>query len=166
MANNYAALFKHYISLTKEFIFENTLENSTSYTLEIINKLLEEKANYSYQDGKWTVKQVLSHIIDTERIMSYRALRYARQDKTKLSGFDDEFYAANAGSENRTLESLIGEFIGLRKSTSQLFGSFTAKMLAYYGPEEQKGLTVEKIGRIIAGHSMHHCNILVKRYQV
>jgi len=109
---------------------------------------------------------VLSHIIDTERIMSYRALRYTSQDQPKLSGFDDEFYAANSGSENRTLKSLIGEFIGLRKSTSQLFGSFTSQMLTYYGPEEQKSLTVEKIGRMIAGHSMHHCNILTERYGV
>ncbi len=109
---------------------------------------------------------LISHIIDTERIMSYRALRYARRDKTLLNGFEEDNYAQNCGAETRSLDALIQEFITLRKSTTQLFESFTPEMLAYYGPEEQKGLTVEKIGRMIAGHSMHHCSVLVERYGV
>ncbi len=105
-------------------------------------------------------------MIDTERIMNYRALRYARKDKTLLPGFEEDDYTQNSGTENRSLESLIQEFTTLRKSTIQLFESFTPEMLTYYGHEEQKGLTVEKIGRMIAGHSMHHCYVLVERYGV
>ena len=145
---------------------EDTLDKSTNYTLEVFNKLSEEKASYAYEEGKWTIKQLISHVIDTERIMSYRALRYARKDKTLLSGFNDNKYAANAGAQERSLESLISEFKALRTSTSILFNSFTSGMLALDGPEEQKGFTVEKIGRMIAGHSMHHCNILKERYGV
>jgi len=166
MATDYAVMFEHYISLTHAFKFEDTLDKSTLYTLDIFNKISREKAGFSYQEGKWTIKQLISHVIDTERIMSYRALRYSRKDQTKLSEFNDEFYASNAGSENRSLKSLIEEFVILRKSTSQLFENFTTEMLTYYGPEEQKGLTIEKIGRMVAGHSMHHCTILVKRYGV
>lgn len=166
MATDYVSYFKHYISLTKELKFEDAIDKSTKYTLEVFNKLSEKKASYAYEEDKWTVKQLISHVIDTERIMSYRALRYARKDKTLLSGFNDNKYAANSGAPERSLDSLIAEFKSLRKSTSQLFNSFTQDMLTYDGPKEQKGFTVEKIGRMIAGHSMHHCNILTERYGV
>ncbi len=166
MANDYVALFRHYISLTKEFKFAKCIEKSTLYTLEVVNKISEEQGDFSYAEDKWTTKQLISHIIDTERIMSYRALRYARKDKTLLNGFEEDEYAKNCGAESRSLDSLIQEFTTLRNSTTQLFESFTAKMLTYYGPEEQKGLTVEKIGRMIAGHSMHHCNVLKEKYGV
>ena len=166
MATDYIAYFKHYISLTKEFSFEETLEKSSLYTLNVFETVLDETADFKYAEDKWTIKQLISHVNDTERIMSYRALRYARQDKTLLSGFNDNKYAANAGAQERSLGSLISEFKALRTSTTQLFNSFTKDMLAHDGPEEQKGFTVEKIGRMIAGHSMHHCNILMERYGV
>ena len=166
MATDYVAYFEHYISLTEEFSFNDSLEKSAIITLDTFKKITEENANLKYKEDKWTIKQLISHVTDTERIMSYRALRYARKDKTLLSGFDDNKYAENSGAENRSLESLISEFRTLRISTSQLFSSFTKDMLTYDGPEAQKGFTVEKIGRMIAGHSMHHCNVLVERYGV
>lgn len=166
MATDYVAYFKHYISLTKEFSFEEALNKSSLYTLNKFEKVSIENADFKYAEDKWTIKQLISHVIDTERIMSYRALRYARKDKTLLSGFNDNKYASNSGAQERSLDSLIDEFKNLRTSTSQLFNSFTADMLALDGPEEQKGFTVEKIGRMIAGHSMHHCNILVERYGI
>lgn len=166
MATDYVVYFKHYISLTKEFSLEEALDKSSFYTLNIFDKILEENADFKYEEDKWTIKQLISHVIDTERIMSYRALRYARKDKTLLSGFNDNKYAANSGAQERSLDSLISEFKNLRTSTSQLFNSFTTEMLALDGPEKQKGFTVEKIGRMIAGHSMHHDNILVERYGV
>ncbi|MCF6361746.1 MAG: DinB family protein [Cyclobacteriaceae bacterium] len=166
MANDYVTLFRHYISLTSKFTLKESLVNSTTQTVKVLDKITSDKADYSYEAGKWTIKQLISHVIDTERIMSYRALRYARKDKTMLHGFEEDDYAKNCGSQNRSLESLIQEFTTLRKSTTQLFESFTPEMLTYYGPEEQKGLTVEKIGRMIAGHSMHHCNVLVERYGI
>ncbi len=166
MANDYVTLFRHYISLTSKFTLKESLVNSTTQTVKVLDKITSDKADYSYEAGKWTIKQLISHVIDTERIMSYRALRYARKDKTMLHGFEEDDYAQNSETENRSLESLIQEFTTLRKSTTQLFESFTPEMLTYYGPEEQKGLTVEKIGRMIAGHSMHHCNVLVERYGI
>ncbi len=166
MANDYVALFRHYIALTTEYTFEESIQNSTEFTLEVLSKISSSKEEFKYAEGKWTIKQLISHIIDTERIMSYRALRYARKDKTLLNGFEEDNYAQNCGAETRSLDALIQEFITLRKSTTQLFESFSPEMLTYYGPEDQKGLTVEKIGRMIAGHSMHHCNVLVERYEV
>jgi len=166
MSNNYKELFNHYISLTKEYTLTESLKNSTSQTIEVLEKITEPKASYSYQEDKWTIIQVLSHIIDTERIMSYRALRYARQDQTKLSGFDENHYAAHAGTESRSINSLLEEFKALRTSTILLFNSFTNEMLTYSDNETGIGLTVDKLGRMIAGHSMHHCNILTERYGV
>jgi len=166
MANDYEALFRHYISLTKEFAFEECIENSTLFTLDVLSKIPADRGGFRYTVGKWTIKQLISHIIDTERIMSYRSLRYSRKDKTMLNGFEEDDYARNCGSEDRSLDSLIQEFTTLRKSTTQLFESFTPEMLTFYGPKEQKGLTVEKIARMIAGHSMHHCNVLVELYGV
>jgi len=166
MANDYVSLFRHYISLTKKYTFEESIKNSTVITLGVLSKISSNKGGFSYAASKWTIKQLISHIIDTERIMSYRALRYARKDKTMLKGFEEDDYAQNCGAENRSLESLIKEFTTLRKSTTQLFESFSPETLTYYGSEEQKGLTVEKIGRMIAGHSMHHCNVLVEKYGV
>ena len=166
MTNDYSALFRHYISLTKEFSFKDMLEKSTEYTLEVFDRLSEEKGNYRYDEGKWTIAQLLSHVVDTERIMAYRAIRFARQDKTQLEGFDENLYVQHSGADKRTIDSLVTEFKALRNSTKLLYESFTDEMLPFYGSLDQQGLTVEKIGRMIAGHSMHHCNVLMERYGI
>ena len=166
MANNYAELFRHYISLTQGYELPAALEHSTAQAREVLGRISESQLGYSYQPGKWTIAQVLSHIIDAERVFAYRAMRYSRQDTTPLASFDDDHYALRSGFENRNLESFLEEFFAQRVSTIMLFNSFTPEMLTYSDNEIGKGLTVEKLGRMIAGHSMHHCNILVERYNI
>lgn len=160
------SLFDHYISLTDGRPVLEALEHSTTVTKNILNKLTEPVASYSYQPEKWTIAQVLVHMLDVERIMAYRALRFSRQDTTPLPTFDDDDYVANAHAENRTITSLLKEFSVLRESTTLLFQSFTEAMFEFSDSKPGQGITVEKLGRIIAGHSMHHCNILVERYGV
>lgn len=160
------SLFTYYISLTEEQPVLEALDHSTTYTKKILDKLTESQANYSYESGKWTIKEVLVHMLDVERIMAYRALRFSRQDRTPLPTFDDDSYVANAHADNRTIASLLKEFFVLRESSLLLFQSFSEDMYPYSDSEPGQGLTVEKLGRIIAGHSMHHCNILVERYGI
>ena len=166
MANNYTELFKHYISLTREYELPEALEHSTQWARDVFARIDHSKLGFRYQPGKWTVAQVLSHIIDAERVFAYRAMRFSRQDTTPLASFDDDHYALRSGFENRNLESFLEEFFAQRVSTVMLFNSFTPEMLTYSDNEIGKGLTVEKLGRMIAGHSMHHCNILVERYDI
>lgn len=166
MANDYKELFRHYVSLTKEHELHKAIDNSTQYAREVFSRITESQLSYSYQRGKWTIAQLLSHVIDVERVFAYRAMRYSRQDKTPLSSFDDDLYAKNSGFESRSLQSLLEEFYAQRVSTVMLFNSFTPEMLTFSDGETGHGMTVERLGRMTAGHSMHHCNILVERYGI
>lgn len=166
MGNNYTELFRHYISLTAEYDLHTAFEHSTKQAQEVFSRLSEQQLAYRYQSGKWTVAQVLGHVLDAERVFAYRAMRYARQDTTPLAGFEENFYATRTNAENRSLESLLEEFYAQRVSTVMLFNSFTSEMLNFSDNEKGKGLTVEKLGRMVAGHSMHHCFVLVDRYSI
>lgn len=166
MANNYVELFRHYISLTEEYNMHDALEYSTKQAQEVFGKITELKLNFSYQTGKWTIAQLLGHVLDAERVFAYRAMRYSRQDTTPLAGFEEDFYATRANAENRTLESLLEEFFAQRVSSVMLFNSFTPEMLLYSDGVRGRGLTVEKLGRMTAGHSMHHCDVLVEKYGI
>lgn len=134
--------------------------------LDILKAISEDKGKHRYQPEKWTVKEVLAHMLDTERIMAYRALRFARNDKTPLHGFEENNYAPEANANERTFEELTNEFINLRKSTADLFRSFSEEMMIRTGTSNGAELSVVALGYIIAGHSIHHCNILVDRYRV
>lgn len=117
-----------------------------------------------YAPGKWTIKDILQHLIDTERIISYRALRFARNDKTILPGFDEDLFGESAHSEQRTIEELLDEFYVLRQSTIALFKSFDEEMLLRDGICFNKTVSVIAIGFILVGHPLHHINVLNERY--
>ncbi len=129
-----------------------------------LDGLPDSKADYAYDEGKWTVKQLLQHMIDAERIFAHRALWFARKTPTALSGFDENEYAAIADVSNRTLKSLVEEMKAVRRSTEFLFNSFSDKELNTFGTANTFDITVNALGFVILGHVQHHKKILKERY--
>lgn len=123
-----------------------------------------EKTGYRYAEGKWTVKEVLQHISDTERVFAYRALCIARKDSTAFPGFDENAYAANSNADKREWKDLVEEFRAVRRATEWLYGSFDNEQLETSGTASGKSTYILGIGFIIAGHLNHHINILKERY--
>lgn len=117
-----------------------------------------------YAPGKWTIKDVVQHIIDNERIQAYRALRFARNDVSLLPGYDEEPYAKEARAERRSLEELLEEFEVTRRSNILLFSSFTEEMLLRKGICFGKEMSVLALGFVLAGHQEHHVRIVRERY--
>jgi hypothetical protein len=117
-----------------------------------------------YAPGKWTVRDIIQHLIDAERIFAYRALRFARNDKTMLSGFEENDYAGTAQASHRELDDLLEEYCSVRDTTIRLFKSFTNEMLMREGEMPSGSITVLGIGFAIAGHNKHHMEVLKERY--
>lgn len=126
--------------------------------------LPEEKAGHRYAPGKWTLKEVLQHVVDTERIMSYRLLRIARKDKTPLPSFDEDSFAAASQANERSFDSIKAEFLALRKATDHLVGSLHDDQLAASGTASNLPVTANAVGYIIFGHLLHHKAIVEERY--
>ncbi len=122
------------------------------------------KHDYAYAEDKWTVKDILLHIIDTERIFAYRALRIARQDKTPLAGFDQDDYVASGNTNVRSLENLIEEYKSVRQSTISLYESFNSSELMEIGEASGFPISVRALGYIITGHENHHNQVIKERY--
>lgn len=129
-----------------------------------LSNISEEEWAYAYQPGKWTVKEVVQHIIDTERIFCHRALSVARQDPNPLPGFDEEAYAAASGAIARKPESLLRELAALSAATTCLFESFGEEQLRASGMANGKPISVLAIGYIMAGHALHHTQVICERY--
>jgi hypothetical protein len=164
LSGDYPSFFEGYINqLDIDNIKESITQISHPLTYFYLN-LPEEKADYAYAPQKWTLKDVMQHVIDTERIMQYRLLRIARNDATPLPGFDENAYANNANASNRTLISLKEELKALRKSTDLLIGSLTEEQLTYSGIASDKKITANAIAFILFGHLMHHKKVIEERY--
>ncbi len=156
--------YHRYINAVKENELSEALKNQTSAFNSFIHTIPEEKREYKYAEGKWTIKEILQHIIDTERVFGYRALRFARKDQTPLPGFEENDYAKNANVENRKWEDLIEEFRAVRKSTEYLFNSFNDEQLKEIGIASGNPVSVLGIGFMIPGHTIHHIAIIKERY--
>lgn len=156
--------YKNYVKQIEETDLIQALRISGHRMLELVHFIKEEKADYRYAEGKWTVREVLCHIIDAERIFAYRAMRFARNDKSILAPFDENEYAGQANASGRSLKKIADEMAHLRVSTIDLFNSFTPEMLVHKGTGNYSELSVVAIGFIIAGHETHHRKILMERY--
>lgn len=130
----------------------------------LIRSLPEEKYSYRYAEGKWSLKEVLVHIIDTERNFNYRAMRFARNDKTPLPAFDQDAYVAESNAEERTMEDILGEYEAVKGATLALFRSFTDDMFYRNGTASGHNVTVRALAYMIAGHELHHIKIIKERY--
>lgn len=140
------------------------LEDGRDNLQTLIKSLPEEKGNYAYAEGKWSIKEVLGHLADVERVMSYRAMCIARGEKQSLPGFEQDDYVRVAGFNKRSLDSLAGELLQLRNDSITLFRSFTEEDGLRWGKANNYNTTARAFMYIIAGHELHHMKILKERY--
>lgn len=159
-----APFYKGYVEYVKDLDMLEALVQSNKITVDLIRSIPEEKGSYRYQPEKWSIKELLCHMLDVERIFAYRALRFARNDKTPLSGFEENDYAPQANANSRTILELANEAERLRATTIDLYKSFTPEMLQRTGTANKAELSVLNLGYIIAGHESHHRRILKERY--
>ncbi|GAB3833665.1 DinB family protein [Hymenobacter jeollabukensis] len=131
---------------------------------QLLAGVTEEQATLRYAPGKWSIKQVVLHLADAERIFAYRALRFARADEQELPGFAENSYAEHSGADDRTLASLLAEYAAVRQATLALFHSFTPEQLQRGGTANGRPSTVRALLYILAGHEAHHAEILAERY--
>ncbi|KQM78273.1 hypothetical protein ASE74_14665 [Pedobacter sp. Leaf216] len=162
--NEYPIWGETYISKVDGDIFE--ILNDQAQSLPALFRANTDKANYAYADGKWTLKEMLGHIIDTERVFAYRITCFARNEKQALPGFEEDGYVANARFAERDLEDLIEEFTALRKANLYLFRSLNEEELNRKGIASGREINVKSILFIVAGHILHHISILKERYEV
>ena len=153
-----------YINLVNENDLDQAFQKHQTDLIATLSEVPADKWDYSYAEGKWTIKEVVQHIIDGERIFCYRALCFARKDKTALPGFDENTYAAASKADKRSKDDLIEELQATQTSSAQLFRSFDEEQLNESGVANGKSVYVKAIGYIIVGHALHHKNILLERY--
>ena len=155
---------RRYVEHVKNHDVLEALKSSSKETIDLVRSIPEGKGDYRYAEGKWTIKELLCHMMDTERILAYRALRFARNDKTHLHGFEENDYAPEANAQNRSIEKIADEMGRLRLTTIDLFENFTPEMLKRKGLANNLELSVLNLGYIISGHESHHRKILRERY--
>ncbi len=141
------------------------LETGLELVIDYIENLTDEQLLYSYAEGKWTIKEVLIHLMDVERVFAYRGLTSARHDTTPLPGFDHSSYVLHSGVNQRNKESLIAEYRTIRQSTIQLFSNMTEEALDFIGQSNGLPSTAKAMVYMIAGHERHHLQLFEERYQ-
>jgi uncharacterized damage-inducible protein DinB len=162
--NEYAPFYKNYIkSLGAVNLFE-ILNSSKEDLLNTLQSISKEKQVYTYETGKWSIKELVQHIVDAERVMCYRALRFSRNDATDLPGFDENWYVAYSNGNERDFNDLLTEFKHTRDSSISLFKSFTDEMFTLTGSIDGSDMSVRALGFIIAGHQLHHLKIIKEKY--
>lgn len=162
--DEYAPFYETYVSKVAADNALEALEQSLDEALLFFQELPEAKANHRYQPEKWSVKELLQHVIDTERIMAYRALCIARKDATELPGFDENAYVDALDMQQRELGELVEEYLSQRKASISLFKSFATDALSRKGIASKQPVSVRALAYIIAGHQNHHFQIVKERY--
>ena len=163
--NEYAPFYANYISqVTDEYTLQEELEISLHRFIKFIQDIPMDKFDYRYAEGKWTIKDIILHLIDAERIFTYRALRFARNDKTDLPGFEENDYVPFAFANTRSIESLLAEYENARKATISFFESLNEEQLLFMGTASNTAISVRAIGFIITGHQNHHLRVISERY--
>lgn len=164
-ADEYATSYQKYFDLVPAGDYLSLLTQNSIATVSVFESIPAEKHDYRYAEGKWTVKEVLMHLIDTERVFSYRGLVAARGDAaTPHYRMDEELYARNVDVSHRTLESLISEFKAVRTSTEQLFENLTDAQSKLRCNIVTHPMTARAIGYFLIGHIQHHLNVIQERY--
>jgi len=161
---HYPVYYHSYIERVPEGNLIELFDFSLSESLKTLVMIPESKGDYQYESGKWSIKDLLQHLIDTERIFNFRALAFSRGEKHEIAGYDHNTYVENAKADQRTVKSLLEELRRLRASTIDLFKSFDEEQLKREGKANGQTLSVEQIGNVIIGHEMHHLAILEARY--
>ena len=161
---DYAEYYHNYIEMVEGEDIVQVLEDHLQTFENFYSSITEEQGEFAYAQGKWTIKEVIGHVIDAERIMAYRALAFARGEEQALPGFEQDEYVANSNFGERKLDDLINEFKTLRTSNIALFKSFSEKQFNRKGTASGNEVSVLALAFIIAGHELHHQKILKERY--
>ena len=162
--DEYAPYYEKYVSLVGPGDITATLTRQLSSTLELLRGIDEARAGDRYAPGKWSIKELVGHLIDSERIFSYRALRFARNDQTPLSGFEQDDYVRGANFDEQSLADLATEFEYVRLATVQLFKSLNEEAWSRRGAANGAEVSVRALAFIMAGHETHHVEVLKTRY--
>ena len=159
-----ADFYQVYIDLIKDNDFREAIRKNTKQFRKQLEHIPRKKFDFAYAPGKWTVRHVLQHIIDAERVFAYRALRLSRLDPTPLPGWDENQWALHDGFANRRWKDLLEEFAAVRGSTQYLFDSLSDDQLRFVGTVRDRPLNAFTIGYVLPGHVVHHMRILEERY--
>ncbi len=159
---SYASMYMEYVK--KDGSLLQQLKQSLIKVKEFVRSLSQEELNYRYAPDKWSVKEVLVHIIDDERIYGYRALTFARNDKTNLPGFEENEYTQYADTQGRSIENILAEYEAVRMATITLFDGFSQQALIRIGTANKNKTSVRALGYHILGHELHHIHSIKERY--
>lgn len=163
-SNEYAFFYAPYIQSLDNVILLEELEISVHRLRNFVQNIPMDKYDYRYADGKWTIKDILQHLIDSERVFAYRALRFARKDVTPLPGFEENAFADAAEGFKRSIRDLLTELAVVREATLCLFKTFSDETLLLKGIASEREMSVRALGFIIIGHQNHHQRIFEERY--
>jgi uncharacterized damage-inducible protein DinB len=163
-SDEYNPYYQLYIDKVGSGDIFNALRTNREVVTPFFKGISNDRLSFRYAEDKWTVKEILLHLIDTERVFAYRALCIARHDHTEFPGFDQDDYVACSNANERTIESLLSEFDSVRAATITLFESFDDKALAQTGMASESRLSVRAVAFIIVGHENHHLQIIKARY--
>lgn len=163
--NEYASYYGNYISqVSSEYTLVEELEISVHRLIKFVQNIPLDKFDFRYAEGKWTIKDIIQHLIDAERIFAYRALRFARNDKTALPGFDENEYVDATNANKRSIQDLLTELAVVRQATLSLYKSFSDEELLRIGIASENPMSVRALGFVIIGHQNHHQRVFEERY--
>jgi hypothetical protein len=159
-----AETYQGYLDLVKENDFRDAIKKNTRQFLKLLDSIPRKKHDYAYADGKWTLRELLQHIIDCERVFAYRALRFARMDGTPLPSFDEVAWGKTSGGAGRKWKDLVAEFEAVRDASEYLFDSFTDEQFQFIGEANGRPQNAFTIAYLIPGHVAHHMKLIRERY--
>jgi uncharacterized damage-inducible protein DinB len=163
-ADQFQPYYQRYIDKATGETIADVQKNHAQQILDFFNSIPETKADHAYAEGKWTIKQLVQHLLDAERVFVYRAMRFARKDSLPLQGFDEDMYANNATCANRNLKDLLEELKALRLSTDIFLRSLTDEQLSAVGTANNTTMSVNAIAFVTYGHLLHHMGVVQERY--
>lgn len=162
--NEYASFYAPYLNALGDVNLIEELEISLHDLIHFVQNIPMDKFDYRYAEGKWNIKEIIQHVIDTERIFAYRALRISRDDQTPLPGFDENHYISNTEAASRSIQDLLTEFSAVRHSNLFLFKSLSEDQLKKIGTASNATVSVRAIGFIMIGHQKHHQKVFQEKY--
>lgn len=162
--SEYARYYQNYIDLVPNGNILQIFEKQNDQLCEFLAQVDEEKANYRYAKGKWSIKEVIVHLIDLELVFMYRALRFSRKDSTNLPGFEQDDFIKNCDLSHLSLSELVAQFYHMRKASCALFSSFSEDMWANIGTANGEPASVRAIAHIMVGHVIHHMKVIHTKY--
>ncbi len=163
-SDEYGDFYATYLNTLNNVDLLEELEISVHRLIRFVQEIPMDKFDYRYAEGKWTIKDILQHLIDCERIFAYRALRFSRGDQTELPGFEENEYALTANGNQRSIKDLLTELAIVRQATLALFKNFDDETLKRSGIASKNQMSVRAAGFIIIGHQNHHQRIFEERY--